>query len=67
MRVPIKTTGAEFDRILDYVIGQKEKIAVCFDKINRLSRNVFDMRVANLYEKALKDEIELILFLTAKL
>jgi site-specific DNA recombinase len=32
---------------------------VCFDKVDRLSRNVFDKRVALLYEKALNDEIEL--------
>ena len=49
----------DFDNILDYVIGQKEKIIVCFDKVDRLSRNIFDKRVSLLYEKALKDEIEL--------
>lgn len=49
----------EFDAILDYVIEQKEKVAVCFDKVDRLSRNVFDKRVSSLYEKALRDEIEL--------
>ncbi len=49
----------DFDSILDFVIGQKEKVAVCFDKVDRLSRNVFDKRVPVLYEKALKDEIEL--------
>ena len=54
-----KNNREEFDRILDYIIGQKETIAVCFDKVDRLSRNVFDMRVATLYEKALKDEVEL--------
>jgi len=54
-----KNDRAEFDRILDYVIEQKETIAVCFDKVDRLSRNVFDKRVATLYEKALKDEVEL--------
>lgn len=49
----------DFDSILDFVIGQKEKVAVCLDKVDRLSRNVFDKRVSLLYEKALKDEIEL--------
>lgn len=49
----------DFDNILDFVIGQKEKIAVCFDKVDRLSRNIFDKRVSTLYDKALKDEIEL--------
>jgi len=54
-----KNDRTEFDSILDYVIQQKENIAVCFDKVDRLSRNVFDKRVATLYEKALKDEVEL--------
>ena len=54
-----KNNREEFDRILDYIIGLKETVAVCFDKVDRLSRNVFDMRVATLYEKALKDEVEL--------
>jgi len=54
-----KKNRKEFDKILDYIIDQKEKIAVCFDKVDRLSRNVFDKRVSSLYEKALKDKIEL--------
>lgn len=54
-----KEKRSDFDDILDFVIGQKEKIAVCFDKVDRLSRNVFDKRVSLLYEKALKDEVEL--------
>ncbi len=27
-----------FDRIIDFILEQKEKIAVCFDKVDRLSR-----------------------------
>ncbi|OGH17155.1 MAG: hypothetical protein A2869_01960 [Candidatus Levybacteria bacterium RIFCSPHIGHO2_01_FULL_40_58] len=54
-----KDKRSDFDDILDFVIGQKEKIAVCFDKVDRLSRNIFDKRVALLYEKALRDEIEI--------
>ena len=49
----------EFDKILKYIKKQKEVIAVCFDKVDRLSRNIFDKRVSNLYEMALKDKIEL--------
>lgn len=49
----------DFDDILDFVLDQKEKIAVCFDKVDRLSRNIFDKRVSLLYEKALIDDIEL--------
>lgn len=54
-----KTKRDDFDLILDFVKEQKEKIIVCFDKVDRLSRNIFDIRVSELYEKALKDEIEL--------
>jgi len=54
-----KTKRNDFDNILDFILEQKEKVAVCFDKVDRLSRNVFDKRVAILYEKALKDEVEL--------
>jgi len=50
---------AEFDQILDFINEQKEKIAVCSDKVDRLSRNMFDKRISILYEKALRDEIEL--------
>ena len=49
----------EFDKILEYLEKNKEKIAICFDKVDRLSRNVFDKRVSLLYEKAIADEIEL--------
>lgn len=54
-----KTKRDEFDRILEYLNKDKNKIAVCFDKVDRLSRNVFDQRVSTLYEKAVADEIEL--------
>ena len=54
-----KNQRDDFDEILDFVLGQKEKIVVAFDKVDRLSRNVFDKRVSLLYEKALKDEVEL--------
>lgn len=49
----------EFDKILEYLETHKEKIAVCFDKVDRLSRNIFDKRVSFLYGKALSGEIEL--------
>lgn len=54
-----KNQRDEFDGILDFVIEQKQKIAVCCDKVDRLSRNMFDKRVSELYEKALRDEVEL--------
>lgn len=54
-----KTKRDEFDKVLEYLKDSKEKIAICFDKVDRLSRNVFDKRVSLLYEKAVADEIEL--------
>ena len=54
-----KSDRNEFDEILDFVINQKEKVAICFDKVDRLSRNVFDKRVSTFYEKAVADKVEL--------
>lgn len=54
-----KTKRDEFDKIINYVNKSEEKIAICFDKVDRLSRNIFDKRVALLYEKAVSDLIEL--------
>ena len=54
-----KVKRDDFDRILDDISQSKEKVAVCFDKVDRLSRNIFDKRVATLYEKAILDEIEI--------
>jgi site-specific DNA recombinase len=54
-----KTKRDEFDKIIAYVDVAKEKIAICFDKVDRLSRNIFDKRVALLYEKAVNGLIEL--------
>lgn len=54
-----KQTRTEFDQILDVILTSKTKIAVCCDKVDRLTRNMFDKRVSLLYEKALQDEIEI--------
>ena len=54
-----KVKRDEFDGVLEYLKENKEKVAICFDKVDRLSRNVFDKRVSLLYEKAVADEIEL--------
>lgn len=56
-----KSKRDEFDKLLEFVqkMAKKEKVAVCFDKVDRLSRSVFDKRVGTLYEMALADEIEL--------
>jgi site-specific DNA recombinase len=52
-------TRTEFEKILDIILSHKTKIAVCCDKVDRLTRNMFDKRISLLYEKALNDEIEL--------
>src|SRR3989344_1222657 len=52
----------DFDVIIKRIeecIQKKEKVAVCFDKVDRLSRNIFDKRMALLYERGVSDEIEL--------
>lgn len=49
----------EFDLIVDFILEQKEKIAVCCDKVDRLSRNAFDKRISKLYQKALDDKLEI--------
>ena len=54
-----KTKRDEFDKILDLIGKTKEKIAICFDKVDRLSRNVFDKRVSLLYDKAVGGQIEI--------
>src|SRR5579863_1116895 len=50
---------SEFDSIIDYALNQKEKVVICCDKVDRLSRNTFDKRISTLYEKALRDQLEL--------
>jgi len=40
----------DFDSIIDFILEQKEKITVCCDKVDRLSRNVFDKRISVLYD-----------------
>ncbi|MBP6926259.1 MAG: recombinase family protein [Candidatus Pacebacteria bacterium] len=56
-----KTKRDEFDKSVEKIIevSKKEKIAVCFDKVDRLSRSVFDKRVATLFEMAITGKIEL--------
>lgn len=54
-----KNKRDQFNKILEYLESMKEKVAVCFDKVDRLSRNIFDKRIATLYEKAVADQIEL--------
>lgn len=54
-----KQDRTEFDAIMNSILTYKEKIAICCDKVDRLTRNMFDTRISLLYEKALKDELEL--------
>lgn len=56
-----KSKRDQFDKLLEFVqkVSKKEKVAVCFDKVDRLSRSIFDKRVGTLYEMAVADQIEL--------
>jgi site-specific DNA recombinase len=54
-----KTKRDEFDKILAHIDQLRENVAVCFDKVDRLSRNIFDKRVPILYEKAIANQISL--------
>ncbi len=50
---------SEFDVIIASIEAQKEKIMVCFDKVDRLSRNIFDKKIPILYNMALSGKIEI--------
>lgn len=49
----------DFAKVIEYIQKSKESLKVVFDKVDRLSRDKFDKRVAWLYEQALKDKLEL--------
>lgn len=49
----------DFAKVIEYIQKFKEPLKVVFDKVDRLSRDKFDKRVAWLYEQALKDKLEL--------
>ena len=49
----------EIDKALECLKDSEEKIAVCFDKVDRFSRDIFDKRVAELYKAAMEGKIEL--------
>lgn len=50
-----------FDEVINFIeeASKKEKLIVCFDKIDRFSRNIFDKRVGYLYQLAIDGKIEL--------
>ena len=54
-----KTNRDEFDSIISYIKNYKGFLVVCFDKVDRLSRNTFDQKVAWLYEMAVNGKVEL--------
>lgn len=54
-----KSQRSDFEKIISDIKSYKEKIVVCFDKVDRFSRNVFDKSVSILYELAMDDKIEL--------
>ncbi|HJZ23724.1 MAG TPA: recombinase family protein, partial [Candidatus Babeliales bacterium] len=39
-----KDDRSAFDVIFNFIIEQKEKVAICCDKVDRLTRNMFDKR-----------------------
>ena len=49
----------EFDKTLEYIQSSGEKVALCLDKVDRFSRDVFDKRVGLLYDLAMQDRVEL--------
>jgi len=54
-----KSQRNDFEKIIVDIKAYKEKVVVCFDKVDRFSRNVFDKSVSVLYELAMADKIEL--------
>ncbi len=54
-----KNKRDDFDEIINFIKKSKEKIIVCFDKVDRFSRNIFDKRVSYLNEMVMSDKIEL--------
>jgi site-specific DNA recombinase len=54
-----KTTRDEFESIIDYIKKYKGFLVVCFDKVDRLSRNTFDQKVVWLYDMAVQAKLEL--------
>ena len=54
-----KTDRRKFDEIVARIHASREKMIVLFDKSDRFSRNVFDKRVAELYDLAMQDKIEM--------
>ena len=59
MKVLMQMIVDEFDRIIDFIFKQKEKIAVCCDKVDRLSRNIFDKRLLSFMKKLYRIKLEL--------
>jgi len=54
-----KVKRDEFDKAIEQIEASNEKLVICFDKVDRFTRNVFDKRVSQLYEMAMKDQVEL--------
>ncbi len=54
-----KSKRDEFDNALAFLENQKEIIAVVFDKVDRLSRNLFDKRIPLLFKLAQESKIEM--------
>lgn len=50
---------SEFDPIITSIESKNEKIALCFDKVDRLSRDIFDKKIPILYNMALEGKIDI--------
>lgn len=54
-----KSNRDEFDTIIDYIKKYKGFLVVCFDKVDRLSRNPHDQKLAWLEQMATQGKLEL--------
>ncbi|MFH1089515.1 MAG: recombinase family protein, partial [Candidatus Uhrbacteria bacterium] len=54
-----KNRRDKFDEFIEYLNKQKNKVIVCFDKVDRLTRNVYDTRVNSLFQRAKEGKLEI--------
>jgi len=54
-----KKNRKEFDKFVEHLLKTKEPLVAVIDKVDRLSRDFFDKRIGELYNKATIGEIEI--------
>jgi len=54
-----KKNRKQFDEFVEHLLNTKEPLIACIDKVDRLSRDVFDTRINLLFHKAVGGDIEL--------